>query len=50
MLKTHEQSAGDTATLMAEIGKRARAASRPLSMASTEVKNTALLAMADAVV
>ncbi|MBX3582799.1 MAG: glutamate-5-semialdehyde dehydrogenase [Rhizobiaceae bacterium] len=49
MLKTHEQSAGDTATLMAEIGKRARAASRPLSMASTEVKNTALLAMADAV-
>ncbi len=49
MLKTHEQSAKDTAALMAEIGRRARAASRPLAVASTESKNAALIAMADAI-
>ena len=49
MLKTHEQSAGDTAALMASIGRKARAASRPLAIASTTSKNAALIAMADAV-
>jgi glutamate-5-semialdehyde dehydrogenase len=48
MLKTHEQSAKDTAALMADIGRRARAASRPLAIASTEQKNAALTTMADA--
>jgi len=49
MLKTHEQSARDTAALMAEIGRKARAASRPLAIAPTEQKNAALAAMADAI-
>ncbi|HEY6630861.1 MAG TPA: aldehyde dehydrogenase family protein, partial [Rhizobiaceae bacterium] len=49
MLKTHEQSAGDTAALMAEIGRKARAAARPLAIASTAAKNAALIAMADAI-
>lgn len=35
--------------MMLDIGRRARAAARPLAMASTEAKNRALLAMADAV-
>jgi glutamate-5-semialdehyde dehydrogenase len=47
MLKSHEQSR-DTATLMAEIGRKARAASRPLAIAPTDRKNAALAAMADA--
>ena len=34
--------------LMLDIGRRARAAARPLAIASTEAKNRALLAMADA--
>lgn len=34
--------------LMIDIGRRARAAARPLAIASTEAKNKALLAMADA--
>jgi glutamate-5-semialdehyde dehydrogenase len=34
--------------LMLDIGRRARAAARPLAIASTEAKNKALLAMADA--
>lgn len=34
--------------LMLDIGRRARAAARPLAIASTEAKNQALLAMADA--
>ncbi len=41
---------GDVAAIMAEIGARARAAAVPLAIASTESKNTALLAMADAIV
>ena len=49
MLKTHEQSARDTAALMAEIGRKARAASRPLAIAPTGQKNAALAAMADAI-
>jgi len=49
MLKAHEQSGQDTAALMAEIGRKARAASRPLAIAPTEKKNAALLAMADAI-
>ena len=49
MLKTHEQSAGDTAALMADIGRKARAAARPLAIAPSEKKNAALAAMADAI-
>lgn len=41
--------ANTTETLMAEIGKRARAAGRVLATAPTEVKNKALLEMAKAV-
>lgn len=36
--------------MMLDIGRRARAAARPLAIASTEAKNKALLAMADALV
>lgn len=36
--------------LMLDIGRRARAAARPLAIASTDAKNKALLAMADALV
>jgi glutamate-5-semialdehyde dehydrogenase len=36
--------------LMLDIGRRARAAARPLAIASTEAKNKALLAMAEALV
>jgi glutamate-5-semialdehyde dehydrogenase len=39
----------DIDRMMAEIGRNARAASRPLSFASTEAKNRALEAMADAI-
>ena len=49
MLKTHEQSAKDTAAMMAATGRKARAASRPLAIAGTKQKNAALIAMADAV-
>jgi len=49
MLTTHERSREDTATLMAGIGRRARTAARPLAIASTERKNAALAAMAEAV-
>jgi glutamate-5-semialdehyde dehydrogenase len=48
MLKLHEGSAADTAQLMAAIGRKARAAMRPLAIASTAAKNAALSAMADA--
>src|SRR5690554_1852835 len=46
MLKVHEGA--DIAALMSELGVRARAAARPLAVATTERKNAALLAMADA--
>lgn len=48
MLKVHEGMAADITTLMNELGTRARTAAGPLAIASTEQKNTALLAMADA--
>ncbi|MBZ9736509.1 glutamate-5-semialdehyde dehydrogenase [Mesorhizobium sp. CA18] len=49
MLKLHEKSGEDTVALMADIGRRARAAARPLVVASTRAKNDALVAMADAI-
>ncbi|WP_192252518.1 glutamate-5-semialdehyde dehydrogenase [Mesorhizobium caraganae] len=50
MLKLHEKSGDDTIALMADIGRRARAAARPLAIATTAAKNAALLAMADAII
>ncbi|MFA6155049.1 glutamate-5-semialdehyde dehydrogenase [Mesorhizobium sp.] len=50
MLKLHEKSGDDTVALMADIGRRARAAARPLAIAPTAAKNAALAAMADAIV
>ncbi|MDG4888380.1 glutamate-5-semialdehyde dehydrogenase [Mesorhizobium sp. WSM4887] len=49
MLKLHDKSGEHTVTLMADIGLRARAAARPLAVASTKAKNDALAAMADAI-
>ncbi|MDX8453435.1 glutamate-5-semialdehyde dehydrogenase [Mesorhizobium sp. VK9D] len=49
MLKLHERSGEDMVALMADIGRRARAAARPLAVASTKAKNDALAAMADAI-
>ncbi|MER9654060.1 glutamate-5-semialdehyde dehydrogenase [Mesorhizobium sp. M0152] len=49
MLKLHEKSRDDTVALMAGIGRRARAAARPLAIATTASKNSALAAMADAI-
>jgi glutamate-5-semialdehyde dehydrogenase len=45
--KTGDFAATDLAATMRDIGRRARAASRVLSMASAEQKNAALTAMAD---
>ncbi|WP_315926071.1 glutamate-5-semialdehyde dehydrogenase [Mesorhizobium sp. SP-1A] len=50
MLTSHEKARDDTAALMAGLGRRARAAARPLAVATTEAKNSALNAMADAIV
>ncbi len=47
MLTAHESQ--DTARLMAEIGRKARAAARPLATASAERKHAALIGMADAI-
>ncbi|RWE00149.1 glutamate-5-semialdehyde dehydrogenase [Mesorhizobium sp.] len=49
MLKLHEKSGEDTIALMTDIGRRARAAARPLAVAATAAKNDALAAMADAI-
>ncbi|PAQ06250.1 glutamate-5-semialdehyde dehydrogenase [Mesorhizobium temperatum] len=49
MLKPHEKSWGDTAATMAEIGRRARAAARPLAVATAERKHAALIGMAQAI-
>ncbi|RAZ87289.1 glutamate-5-semialdehyde dehydrogenase [Mesorhizobium hawassense] len=49
MLKLHEKSGEDTVALMADIGRRSRAAARPLAVASTKAKNAALVAMSDAI-
>ncbi|TPK77079.1 glutamate-5-semialdehyde dehydrogenase [Mesorhizobium sp. B2-4-15] len=50
MLKLHEKSGDDTVALMANIGRRARAAARPLAIATTAAKNAALAAMAQAII
>ncbi len=50
MLDRKKISGEDTAALMAAIGRKARAAARPLAIASTDTKNRALAAMADAIV
>ncbi|MER8435429.1 glutamate-5-semialdehyde dehydrogenase [Mesorhizobium sp. M1312] len=50
MLKLHEKSRDDTAALMADIGRRAQAAARPLAVATTAAKNAALVAMAEAII
>ena len=49
MLHNHERLADDTVSLMAEIGRRARAAVRPLAITTAERKHAALIAMADAI-
>jgi glutamate-5-semialdehyde dehydrogenase len=50
MLKLHEKSGDDTVATMADIGRRARTAARPLAIATTAAKNAALTAMAEAIV
>ncbi|RWC58253.1 glutamate-5-semialdehyde dehydrogenase [Mesorhizobium sp.] len=50
MLKLHEKSGDDTVATMADIGRRARTAARPLAIAATGAKNAALVAMADAII
>ncbi|MEO4001081.1 glutamate-5-semialdehyde dehydrogenase [Mesorhizobium sp. CAU 1732] len=49
MLKTHDNANEDIVAVMAGIGRNARAAARPLAMASAERKHAALVAMADAI-
>jgi glutamate-5-semialdehyde dehydrogenase len=49
MLTANDNAREDTAALMAGIGRKARAAARPLAVASAAQKNTALNAMADAI-
>ncbi|MBZ9806523.1 glutamate-5-semialdehyde dehydrogenase [Mesorhizobium sp. BR1-1-9] len=49
MLKLHEKSQNDTVATMADLGRRARAAARPLAIATTAAKNAALAAMAEAI-
>lgn len=48
-MNQREDIAGETAKLMANIGRQARAAARELALASTEQKNEALLAAAKAI-
>ncbi|UCI30496.1 glutamate-5-semialdehyde dehydrogenase [Mesorhizobium sp. B4-1-4] len=50
MLKLHEKSGNDTVATMADLGRRARAAARPLAIATTAAKNAALAAMAQAII
>jgi glutamate-5-semialdehyde dehydrogenase len=50
MLKAHEKSHEDTARLMTEIGRKARAAARPLAIAKAERKHAALIGMAEAII
>ena len=50
MLKAHDGKSDDVVAIMADIGRKARAAARPLAIAGTAQKNAALLAMADAIV
>jgi glutamate-5-semialdehyde dehydrogenase len=49
MLTRADSTSTDIAALMADMGARAKAASRPLAIASTDQKNAALAAMADAI-
>jgi glutamate-5-semialdehyde dehydrogenase len=48
MLNKHQGE--DVASLMARTGRKARAAARPLAIATTAAKNAALVAMADAII
>jgi glutamate-5-semialdehyde dehydrogenase len=48
MLKVKEAATVDVVQIMSDMGTRARAAARPLAIASSDQKNKALLAMADA--
>ncbi|WP_019172401.1 glutamate-5-semialdehyde dehydrogenase [Pseudaminobacter salicylatoxidans] len=50
MLMASDKSGQDTVALMAALGRKARAAARPLAVASADRKREALLAMADAIV
>lgn len=50
MLTRHDGSESDIAALMADIGRRARAAARPLAIANAERKHAALVGMAQAIV
>jgi glutamate-5-semialdehyde dehydrogenase len=50
MLKLKEKSNDDIASLMAELGRNARASARPLAIASAERKHAALIGMAEALV
>jgi glutamate-5-semialdehyde dehydrogenase len=49
MLKLKEKS-HDTVSLMAELGRKARSAARPLAIASAERKHAALIGMAEALI
>ncbi|MBC7152599.1 MAG: glutamate-5-semialdehyde dehydrogenase [Rhizobium sp.] len=49
MLDKAKADLTDVDALMLDIGRRARAAARPLAIASTQAKNSALTAMADAI-
>ncbi|MBX9453988.1 MAG: glutamate-5-semialdehyde dehydrogenase [Mesorhizobium sp.] len=49
MLNVPEAKSEDVTALMAEIGRRARAASRPLALATAERKHAALVAMVEAI-
>lgn len=49
MLKAHETQGTDVAAVMAQVGVKARAAARPLALASAERKYAALIGMAEAV-
>jgi glutamate-5-semialdehyde dehydrogenase len=50
MLTKRDNSEHDVAALMADIGRRARAAARPLATATAERKHAALVGMAQAIV
>jgi len=49
MLMASDKSGQDTVALMAALGRKARAAARPLAIAGADRKRDALLAMADAI-
>ncbi|HSI39340.1 MAG TPA: glutamate-5-semialdehyde dehydrogenase [Xanthobacteraceae bacterium] len=49
LLRTVATSSEDVATLMADIGRRGRAAARAVALASPQTKRTALLAAAEAI-